>query len=251
MKKIGEIILILISVLQVPSIIRLASKSSYDNHTNLIWILSAILSIVLIILQINFSYSPKTNKFLRSVRFFLFKTKTISAILVIQLFILLLLLLINTDLINNRTVLVSLIINIISLNLLIFFEKLSNTDSKELILHDTSTGKMYLYSGNRVRHIPDPPTFDLLGFSWAEAIDIKNSELSSYQILPPITSLKDMRLFEYRGRVYGLVNDKLKHVPDPPTLNFIMSHRLINDIIKLTETDIEGYTFEKPFAHTV
>ena len=55
-----------------------------------------------------------------------------------------------------------------------------------------------------------------------------------------------MRLLSFRGRVYGLVNDKLKHIPDMQTLGFIRDQRTDQNIEVLT--DIDGYEKDKPFA---
>jgi hypothetical protein len=115
------------------------------------------------------------------------------------------------------------------------------------VLHEPTKGAMYLYSNNELRHIPDPPTFDLLGLSWASAIDITNKDLSSYKISTPITSLKEMKLYRYRGNVYGLVNEKLKHIPNVATLQYIFGQRSDRSIVELNS--LIGYTIDKPFAN--
>jgi hypothetical protein len=248
MKKIGETILALISVLGLPGIIQLASKVTYDNDTKTIWILSFILWLLLSLTQLDIALNSSLNKFVRTARYYIFKTKNIIIFLLLQLIVILFLILENYKAVDIRLALISFGINIIGINLLILIGKIPNSDSKDLILHEAATGKMFLYSNNQLRHIPDPPTFDLLGLSWSEAIDISSRDLDSYKIKTPITSLRDMKLYDYRGRVYGLVNDKLKHVPDPSTLDFILKHRTNKDIEPISS--IQGYKIDKPFEHT-
>ena len=194
MKKIGEIILIVITVAGIPSIIQLAFPHIYDSHSNSIWIMTIVLCLLLSLIQINFNYSPSFNRFIRKFRFYIFKTKNIAAFFIFQIIVTLIVLIFKAPTVNLKFILVSFGINLLGLNLLILIGKISNTDIKELVFHNPTNGAMYLYSNNELRHIPDPPTFDLLGLSWSDAIDITKKDLDSYKISAPITSLSDMKL---------------------------------------------------------
>jgi hypothetical protein len=245
LKKFGEIILAILAVLGLPSIIQIASTKIYNENTNLIWGVTAVLAVLIIFTQLDLRYNPKINRTIRTVRFHVFKTKTIALFLTLQILTSLIILLIKDNNFDSRLMLISFGINLLALNLLVLSEKIINTDSKELIFH-RQDGRMYLYSKNQLKYIPDPPTFNLLGLSWAEAIDLNEKDFSSYKTSSPITSIKDMQLLKYRGGVYGLVNDKLKHIPDPPTLQFILQHRANQEIREVIT--IDDYILDKPFA---
>jgi len=248
MKKIGEILLIIITVLGLPGIIELVSKNYYDIHKTPIWVGTLILGLFVSLTQLNLRGSSVLGKLFRTLRFYLFKTKTIAIVLMVQLLTVLTLLLLNYPNVDIKIVFLSFGANLVGLNLLVVLGKISNADTSELVLHDTGSGKMYLYSKDQLKHVPDPATFDALGLNWSEVLDVTDKELSSYKIASPITSIKNMRLLNYRGRVYGLVNDKLKHIPDMQTLGFIRDQRTDQDQDIEVLTDINGYEKDKPFA---
>ncbi|HEY2581209.1 MAG TPA: hypothetical protein VGI43_05365 [Mucilaginibacter sp.] len=245
MKRFGEIIALNVSILNLPGIVSLAFPGYFLRNTTLVWIIVIILAIAVSITQIEFPNSPKTAKLFRALGFHLFKARTIAILLLIQLLIALAFLIFQIQPDKLSVILISLAINLIGINLLIISEKLSNSDLKVLLFRNPRTGCVYLYFNNKIRYIPDPPTFNLLGLSWSEITDLNDRQLDAYQMLTPITSVKEMKLYNYKNYIYGLVNDKLKHIPNEYTLNYI---RQIGNNTQVEAIDnLHGRVIDKPF----
>jgi len=231
----------------LPSIIQLADKDFYAQKTSLVWWVTFCLAIIPSITALKLSISPFWNRAFRTIGFYIFQTKHIVIFLIVQLLVVLVLLLVNgSSMFEIKSGLFSIGLNLIALNLLIAVGKISNSDKRQLILHTIEDGRIYLQSNNRLRYVPDPSTFDLLGLSWSDLIDIKKKDLASYHQDAPFPSIKDMQLISYRGRVYGIVNDSLRHVPNEGTLNFILINRVNKQIEE--RQDIHGYQIATPFA---
>lgn len=245
MKKFIEVLLAFLTILTIPGIIQLGSKDFYETYNKYIWLITLILAITISITQINFQSNCVINKLLRRFRYSFFKTKNIIGILFLQLLITLIITHLKGLEFNNEILTISLSINLLGLNLLIFTGKIKNNDSKEILLHDINSGKIYLLKKNRLKHIPDPPTFNLLGYDWASPIKVKSEELSIYKKEAPITSIKEMKLINHKSTIYGLVNDKLKHIPDMHTLNYILSQRENKNIE--SKENIDEYIIDTPF----
>ena len=248
MRKFSDLLVFIIALLTVPEIINNANSTIYQNNKSTIWVAVIVIGIFLSIIQIfDFKYSANIDRILRQIKFYLFKTVTIATVLIVQLAIVLFLLIINhyTDL---KLILLSFGLNLFGINLLIITGRIQNTDVKELVLNNPSKdGSLYLLSNNKLRFIPDPPTFNLLGLSWGEIIDVSQKEFDSYEKLPPITKLADMKLYQYKYRIYGLMNEKLKYIPNQNTLNFIYS--LISDKTITQIDNFNEYKIDvKPFA---
>ncbi|HVW14048.1 MAG TPA: hypothetical protein VHB54_09505 [Mucilaginibacter sp.] len=245
MKRVGELIALNISVLGLPGIINLVSSKFYLENASSIWLITGVLAFISSITQFQFSQSPKISILFRRLRFHLFKTKNIAGLLFSELLVVVGLLIFRAQMDNFRVILISLTINLIGINLLIITEKLTNSDSTELIFHTPKDGCVYLYSKNRIRYVPDPETFNLLGLSWSNVVDLSEREFITYEKLPPITSAKEMKLFNYKNSIYGLVNDKLKHIPNEATLNYIQ--RIGNHSPITPLNDLNGFAIDKPF----
>ena len=245
MKKIIAIILTFLAVFSIPGIIQLWSKNFYYTYDKNIWLITLILAIIISITQINFQSNSVLNKLIRRFRYSFFKTKNIIGILFLQLLITIIITYLKGLEFNNEILIISLGINLLGLNLLIFTGKIESNDTKEILLHDINTGKIYLLKKNRLKHIPDPPTFNLLGYDWGSPIKVKSEELSIYKKEAPITSIKEMKLINHKGTIYGLVNDKLKHIPEEYTLNYILSQRENRNIA--SKENIDEYIIDKPF----
>jgi|GEM_PF-4975704 hypothetical protein len=249
MKRIGDIAVIAITVFGLPGIIQLASKDFYNKNATPIWLISGCLAAIPSFFALNLRITPVWNRTFRTIGYQILKTKVISIFLIAELAIILTLLIVEANsILESKYALLSVVTNLIALNLLILTGKISNTDKKQLVLHNVINGKIFLQLNHRLRYVPDPPTFDLLGLSWSDLIDINDGDLASYILDPPITSVKDMQLISYRGRVYGIVNDKLRHVPNEKTLQFILQFR-DNKAIE-GRTSIDGYEIDIPFAST-
>lgn len=247
MKKIGEIILIFITVSGLPSIIQTWDSSFYSSHLQAIWKITILLTAIISLTQFEIQNPPLLNRLFRTLRHFIFKTKNIAILFCVQILVTFLLYIIKDGDISNKSLMFSIILNIVGINFLVFLGKLSSSDKDELLLHEPASGKIYLYKNNKLKHIPDPETFNCFGFKWTDVTNLKLGEVLKYKLDTPITSIKSMRILNNSGKVYGLVNEKLKHIPDPSTLNFILARRTNGGIETVNE--ISGYTIDRPFVH--
>jgi hypothetical protein len=246
-KRITDIIIIDIAVFNIPGIVELAFKNAYSKNTFLVWILTIGLAILLSILNLLPNKDSSWSRTLRNIRFFIFKTRNIAILLILQLALILATALLNPlSELDIKSVMLSFGIDLLTLNLMVAVGKIPNADKEQLLLHNPNDGKVYLQTNAGLKYIPDPETFDLLGLNWYELIDITNEELRTYKMNAPVTSAKDMKLINYRGRIYGIVNDKLKHVPNVATLQYILNLRENKDIEG--RDTIKGFEIEKPFA---
>ena len=244
MKRIGELFVFVLGILQLPTTIQFISKRFYGANEDAIWITTVLLVFIFAITQLNLKGSPRTRKIFRSIRFYIFKTPVIVSILLLQLVVALIYMW-SAEVVDTANVLVAFGINLIGINTLIILGKIPNSDSKDLIFH-TPDGHMHLYSNNVVRFVPDPETFNLLGLSWGDPIDITHEELGSYPLSVPVTSIKEMQLFNYKNKIYGLVNEELKHIPNEKTLGFICSYN--SNSIKNLKSINEYKVASKPFV---
>jgi hypothetical protein len=235
----------IITFFNLPGIIQLFSKTFYDKNTSAVWWIPIGLSVAAAITELPFK-NTRIRKAFRTIRFYVFRTINVTVFMTVQLILLLFLSVYNSTDSSYKLMILAIVIDAIVINLLIISGKIPNNDSKRIILHIPANGKIYLQINNRLRYVPDPATFNLLGLSWSELIDIKAEDLDSYHKDAPITSIKDMRLIDYRGSVYGIVNDILKHVPNEGTLAYIQQHRTNKTIDKVDE--IDAYTKDTPFA---
>jgi hypothetical protein len=247
MKKLSGPFINFIAILGIPAIINLYSEAFFIMFSRKIWVLTISFALLIFVWNLieNFSSFTLRNKILWKINRFISKTTTLTSIFLLQLILSILITLSSKGEIDVIRIFLPIAINIIGLNLLILFGKLENSDPKEILLHVPSTGKVFYYTKNSVRHIPDPETFIVMGFSWSDLVDISEDELGSYKILPPITSIKEMNLIDYGGKVYGIVNEKLRYIPDFRTLEFIMK---ANPPRKFRYVkDIQGFEIDKAF----
>jgi hypothetical protein len=93
-----------------------------------------------------------------------------------------------------------------------------------LLLRVAGRPEVYLYEDDIIRHIPNPQTLHLFGFSFKDVQEISERELRSYNERAPIQSVSTARLIQAHGRpeVYLVNGDFKHHVPDPPTRDYIL-----------------------------
>ena len=75
--------------------------------------------------------------------------------------------------------------------------------------------------------------------------EITKDELNTYEILRPITTIKKMQIIFHQNVLYGLVNDKLKYIPNEATLSYIRNAGNFSEFIAVN--DLRGYKKEEPF----
>lgn len=83
---------------------------------------------------------------------------------------------------------------------------------------------IYLYEDGKLRHIPDPPTLVLLGYSFSDVQEVSEKEFRKYDVIRAIESVTTAQLIRDPSTtaVYVIHEGKKRHVPDQDTLNFIL-----------------------------
>jgi hypothetical protein len=244
MKKLLKSVVVFVETMGIVGLIELFSKLFYEQNKTAIWALALLLSLLCASSQFDYDYSG-LNKISRKIRVIVFDTKTIAAFFCIQIIIVVGMIFFEYDKVDLKIAFLSFGINLIGINLLILTGKLMSANDNDSLLR-TPDGKVFQRFKNTVRHIPDPPTFELLGYNPADIIDISQKQLASYKIISPITRLRDMKLVQTpNGKAFAIVNDKLKHIPDPLTLQFIYDHRTDQNIE--TRNDLDSFETDAPF----
>ncbi len=86
--------------------------------------------------------------------------------------------------------------------------------------------EVYLYVNGEGRHIPDPQTLFLLGWSFADVVVLKEKEFRAFHIGRPIESVSRARLVrptDNENEVWMILEDERRLVPDPRILTSIQS----------------------------
>jgi len=137
-------------------------------------------------------------------------------------------------------------LNVLLLNLIFIFflalilaDKFQIKQPSALLIRRQGHTKVYLYRDGVIRHIPDPPTLRLLGYSFGDVVDVSDTEFKVYVQRPAIESVTTARLVQVEdgpGEVWTIFGDTRKYVPDLHTLKFIL---------QLRERSIEAVTEDK------
>jgi len=118
-------------------------------------------------------------------------------------------------------------LNVFFVNLILLFfvslllaKRIQVSEPQALLIQKIGTPEVYLYRDGVLRHIPDPPTLQLLGHSFADIHTISEKEFQKYKSRPPLESVSTGRLVQAIGKaeVYIIVGDEKLHVPDLNTL---------------------------------
>ncbi|MBV9759289.1 MAG: hypothetical protein JO340_01885 [Acidobacteriaceae bacterium] len=89
----------------------------------------------------------------------------------------------------------------------------------------------------RLRHIPDLPTFDNLGFVATEIIPITNDQFGSIKQGPDMPHLDSRLLRAPDRKIYLMVHGTRRYVPDPATLsNLAVKHAPVDVTDRLLDS---------------
>jgi hypothetical protein len=156
MKKTSDILLAVITVFGLPAIVLLAFKDFYFKHTSLIWYSTLGLATLLSLAVLQLKLGPSWNKTVRTIRFYIFRTKNIAIFLTFQVAIVLSLLFVKEpSSLELKNAILYIGINLLAVNILIATGKISNSDRKQLALHCINDGRIYLQTNNRLRYVPE------------------------------------------------------------------------------------------------
>lgn len=202
---------------------------------------------------------PAFSKWLRVSLFFTLRVSTFAKTSFIILIFLCFLLIYNYSFSNvsiNQILVYLLFINLI---LLFFITLLLNgrfhiNDRLGLLIRQIRTLEIYLYKDGALRHIPDPPTLQLLGYSFSDVNDISSDEFSKYIQKPALESISSGRLVRANNQyeVYIILDGEKRHVPDPLTLLAIQQYKSKegqnNKVEILSEDDVSKWPTGKPLV---
>jgi hypothetical protein len=135
-------------------------------------------------------------------------------------------------------------LNVLFLNLLflyflalVYTKKFQIKQPSDLLIRNNGHAEVYLYQDGTIRHIPDPETLSLLGYSFEEVVDINDTEFATYKRKAALDSAKTARLVQEEGNseeVWMIFGDRRRLIPDPYTLDFIqrLGKRPINIVTR-------------------
>jgi len=106
---------------------------------------------------------------------------------------------------------------------------------------------VYLHQNGKIRGIPDPETFKLLGFSYYEVKYLNERDFSKYEMHPPLPSIHQTRLIQVKGKkdIWVVFENSVKLVPNNETLEFIrkFNNSSIEDV---PDFEFESYKKSNP-----
>lgn len=118
-------------------------------------------------------------------------------------------------------------LNVFFLNLILLFfislvltKRLQIREPAALLIRKHGTPEVYLYRNGILRHIPDPPTLQLLGFSFLDVQVVSDNEFEKYRRGGPLESVATANIIQANGKpeVYIIIGEEKRHVPDQNTL---------------------------------
>ena len=122
-------------------------------------------------------------------------------------------------------------LNVLFLNLLflyflalVYTKKFQIKQPSDLLIRNNGHAEVYLYQDGTIRHIPDPESLSLLGYSFDEVVDINDTEFRTYKRKAALDSVKTARLVKEEGnseQIWMIFGDGRKLVPDLYTIDFI------------------------------
>ena len=136
-------------------------------------------------------------------------------------------------------------LNVFFLNLILLFfislvltKRFQIKDPAGLLIQKVDAPEVYLYRNGVLRHIPDPPTLRLLGYSFADVQIVSEMEFAKYTVRPALESVATGRLIQAKDKpvVYIIIGEEKHHVPDPDTAMFLSSLNYRLQGQRVTET---------------
>jgi hypothetical protein len=155
-------------------------------------------------------------------------------------------------------------LNVFLINLILLFlitlvlsDRFQIKDPLGLLIRQKGHPEVYLYKDGVLHHIPDPPTLQLLGYSFNDVNVISVEEFQRYTLRPPLESVVKGRLVRAQDKreVYIIIGGEKRHVPDPTTLNVIQQlnseagHSRTIEI--LSQGEVEQWPTGKPLVSLI
>jgi hypothetical protein len=188
--------------------------------------------------------SGPLSKWLRLTAYSLIRIELYGAIAFVVLLIFTVLFLFNF-IVRRSFMAEQIFLNVLLLNVLflsfagmLLGGKFRTNQPSELLIKIRDKPEIYRYQNGVIRHIPDPATFKLLGFSEDDIAIVSDKEFKAYTLRPAIESVADARMVTTQDsrRVWMIFGDTRRHIPDSVTRDFIQ---------ELRKRDIETVSKEK------
>ena len=155
-------------------------------------------------------------------------------------------------------------LNVFLINLMLLFfitlvlsNRFQISDPLGLLIQQIGHPEVYLYKDGALRHIPDPPTLQLLGYSFNDINVISAQEFQKYATKPALESVVTGRLVRAKNKpeVYIIIGGEKRHVPDPTTLNVIQQLNSqagqTRAIEILSQSEVEQWPTGKPMVSLI
>ncbi len=237
-------------------------KDYIQKHVFTFFIVVSILCIIPLFVFILIKLSASFAKLFRILLFYSLKINTFSIIgISVLLFFCVLMTInylnkyLNIDLINFNII----ILNIIFILYFIFFinKKIRFFEPKGLLIQEFGHIEIYLYHKGKLRHIPDPPTLQLLGYSIKDVNVIPHQEYIKYKLDSPLESIYSVKFVTINGRpeIYMIINGEKRHIPDVVTFDWIKNvrseKRIDNTLEPILEDRLNQWKTGKPLKSLI
>jgi hypothetical protein len=107
---------------------------------------------------------------------------------------------------------------------LVLYGRFQIRQPSAILLKKKGQPEIYVYSDGAIRHIPDIPTMNLLGYSWSDVAEISEAEFAEYEKRPAIESVTNAKLMQSEANpevTWIIFGDTRRPIPDQYTLDFI------------------------------
>ncbi len=99
-------------------------------------------------------------------------------------------------------------------------------ESTDFLFQCQNHPEVYLYVNGLGRHIPDPPTLFLLGWSFSDVVVLGEKEFGAFSIDRPLESVSRARLVspnDNENEVWMILEEERRLIPDPRIVTSIQS----------------------------
>ena len=155
-------------------------------------------------------------------------------------------------------------LNVFLINLILLFfitlvlsDRFQIRDPLGLLIRQKGYHQVYLYKNGVLHHIPDPPTLQLLGYSFNDVNIISAQEFQKYTVRPALESVMTGRLVRANNKpeVYIIIGGEKRHIPDPTTLSVIQQLNSqagqTRTIEILSQAEVEQWPTGKPLVSLI
>ncbi|OGW18583.1 MAG: hypothetical protein A3G93_11910 [Nitrospinae bacterium RIFCSPLOWO2_12_FULL_45_22] len=123
-------------------------------------------------------------------------------------------------------------------------------EPKDFLFRFQARPEVYLYINGEGRHIPDPHTLFLLGWSFNDVVILDKKEFNAFQIGRPLESVLNARLVrpdDSENEVWMILEGRKRRI-DPTIINSIKNLNPKRIIDAIPRSQIAAWQEDKPLA---